>query len=177
MARPRRKELRRQAQDELGPTPERRSKGDLARLTIAIADEAGGVARPYRAADTLDLMLRNGRISPAMRQAGEDFRALFTVAHLDPLRAPDLRRVPQAIREIAPSVQQSDARKKIWQALRALGGAASPAGSCVWHVVGCQWTLKQWALREGWGGRPLNPETASGILIGGLGVLQAFYGL
>ena len=61
--------------------------------------------------------------------------------------------------------------------IAALGGIASPAGSCVWHVVGAEWTLKDWALREGWGGRPLSAETASGVLIGALGVLQALYGL
>ncbi|MGH7001276.1 MAG: hypothetical protein ACREEA_07200, partial [Stellaceae bacterium] len=62
-------------------------------------------------------------------------------------------------------------------ALKTLGGAASPAGSCIWHVLGCGWTLKEWSLRAGWNGRTLSPETASGILLGALGALQAFYGL
>src|ERR1700731_4295210 len=53
-------------------------------------------------------------------------------------------------------------------------GEAGPF--CVWHVIGCEWTMREWALREGWGGRPLSQETASGILIGALGVLQAHYG-
>jgi len=44
-------------------------------------------------------------------------------------------------------------------------------------VLGCGWTLKAWSLRAGWNGRALSPETASGILIGALGTLQAFYGL
>jgi hypothetical protein len=62
-------------------------------------------------------------------------------------------------------------------ALTALGGISSPAGSCIWHVIGCEWTVKDWALREGWSGRPLKQETAAGILVGALGVLQALYGL
>jgi hypothetical protein len=33
-----------------------------------------------------------------------------------------------------------------------LGGLGSPAGSCVWHVVGLQRSLREWALRQGWGG-------------------------
>jgi hypothetical protein len=44
-------------------------------------------------------------------------------------------------------------------------------------VLGCQWSLKEWVLRQGWSGRALSQETASGILIGALGVLRAFYGL
>ena len=59
----------------------------------------------------------------------------------------------------------------------ALGGMASPAGSCVWHVVGCEWTVKDWALSRGWNGRPLRLETASGILVGSLGMLQGHFGL
>jgi hypothetical protein len=75
------------------------------------------------------------------------------------------------------SQRRADARNRIWSALEALGGIASPAGSCVWHVVGCEWSVKDWALRQGWGGRPLSQETASGVLVGALGTLQAHFGL
>jgi hypothetical protein len=61
--------------------------------------------------------------------------------------------------------------------LKALGGVASPAGSCLWHVVGSAVTLKEWALHHGWNGRVLSPEAASGVLIGALGALQAQLGL
>lgn len=158
-------------------TQERRRRGDVERLPFAIADEAGRPARPYRVVDTLAAMLRKGTISGPMRQAADDFHALFVTASLDPLRAPDLNRMRQGFREDPLTLRQAEARTKIWQALQALGGIASPSGSCVWHVVGLEWTVKDWALREGWGGRPLSQETASGILVGSLGVLQAFYGL
>ena len=49
-------------------------------------------SRPYRAVDTLAAMERRGSITAGMRQAGEDFRARFAVAQLDPLCAPDLSR-------------------------------------------------------------------------------------
>ncbi|MDE2229434.1 MAG: hypothetical protein KGL11_10395 [Alphaproteobacteria bacterium] len=163
--------------EALAPTPERWAKGDLAPLPRAIADEHGRPSRPYRAEDTLARMQRLGTISAEMRQAGDDFHALFALAHLDPLGAPDLRRVRQGVREQHVSARAEDARRKVWTALKALGGPASPSGSCVWHVVGCGWTLKEWSLRAGWSGRALTPETASGILIGALGVLQALYGL
>ena len=65
----------------------------------------------------------------------------------------------------------------MWCALTKLGGATSPAGSCVWHVVGSAATLKEWALHHGWNGRVLSPEAASGVLIGALGALQAQFGL
>ncbi len=158
-------------------TPERWRKGDVERLPQAIADEAGRPSRPYRAVDTLGVMLRKGTISPAMRQAGDDFHALFLTASLDPLRAADWRSIPQGFSELSPTLRQVGARDKVWKALQALGGIASPAGSCVWHVVGCAWSIKEWSLREGWGGRPLSQETAAGILVGALGVLQGHFGI
>jgi len=161
----------------LAPTAERWARHEVERLPHAIADEAGRPARPYRATDTLLLMERRGTISAAMRQAAEDFRARFRLAALDPLCAADLNRIPGGMGELAMSERQVEARKKIWTALSTLGGIASPAGSCVWHVVGAEWTIKDWAVREGWGGRPLSQETAAGILVGALGVLQALYGL
>ena len=167
----------RRSEAGLVPAPERWARGEVERLPSAIADEQGRPARPYRATDTLLVMERRGTITPAMRQAAEDFRAIFRAASLDPLRAADLHRVPSTGRGPELGTRGGDAREKIWSALRALGGIQSPAGSCVWHVVGCEWTLKDWALREGWGGRPLGVETAAGILVGALGMLQGLYGL
>ena len=77
---------------EGGPTPERRSRGIVELVGRPIADESGRPSRPYRAVDTLAAMERRGSITGGMRQAGEDFRARFAVAQLDPLRAPDLSR-------------------------------------------------------------------------------------
>jgi len=176
MARGRVGRPRKPQHEEEGPTPERRRKGDVERLERSIADEEGRPARPFRTMDTLGRMLRRGSISPAMHQAGEDFRAVFAAAQLDGLRAPDLARVAQTLPDLEPTARQAEARKRVWQALQALGGIASPAGSCVWHVVGSEWSLRDWSLREGWGGRPLSQETAAGILVGALGVLQAHYG-
>jgi hypothetical protein len=166
------------ARDEVVPTPERQRHGGIERLPHSIADEEGRPARPFRTVDTLAAMLRRGTISPPMHQAGEDFRALFHLGSLEPLRAANLARVPHgATRDQPISIRQGDARKRVWEALTLLGGIASPAGSCVWHVIGCEWSLREWSLREGWGGRPLAQETAAGILIGALGALQAHFGL
>jgi hypothetical protein len=58
----------------------------------------------------------------------------------------------------------------------ALDGISSPAGSCVWHVVGLQGSVREWAIRQGWGGRPVRQEQAQGILVAALGVLAAHLG-
>jgi hypothetical protein len=58
----------------------------------------------------------------------------------------------------------------------ALGGNSRSAGSCVWHVVGLQRSVREWAIRQGWGGRPVRQEQAHGILIAALGMLAAHSG-
>ncbi|HEY1505942.1 MAG TPA: hypothetical protein VGF92_16675 [Stellaceae bacterium] len=172
-----RKRKARTPADEAAPSAERFAQGIVERLPQPIADEAGRPARPYRAVDTLTAMLRKRTITPAMYQAGEDFHALFMTAQLESLRAADLHRLPDGMRELNITLRQAEARKEIWRILKGLGGAASPAGSCVWHVVGSAVTLKEWALHHGWNGRVLSQEAASGVLIGALGALQAQFGL
>jgi hypothetical protein len=92
---------------DLGPTPERLQHGPVEASARAIADSLGRLSRPYRAVDTLQIMERRGSITPAMRQAGEDFRARFTVAQLDPLRALDTAHL--RIAELGPSPDQAAA--------------------------------------------------------------------
>ena len=163
---------------DLGPTRERLQHGPVEASARAIADSLGRLSRPYRAVDTLQIMERRGSITPAMRQAGEDFRARFTVAQLDPLRALDTAHLRVA--ELGPSSGQGApgprieaARTTVWQAIQAVGGIGSPAGSCLWHVLGWQRNLREWALEQGWSGRRVSPEAASGILIAALGALES----
>jgi hypothetical protein len=46
----------------------------------------------------------------------------------------------------------------------------------MWHVVGLQRSLREWAIRQGWGGRPMRQEQAQGILIAALGILAGHFG-
>jgi hypothetical protein len=46
----------------------------------------------------------------------------------------------------------------------------------VWHVVGLQRSIREWAIRQGWGGRPVRQEQAQGILVAALGVLAGHFG-
>ncbi len=71
---------------------------------------------------------------------------------------------------------QLHARRRVHAAMEALGGMSSPAGSCVWHVIGLQRSIRDWAMRQGWGGRPVRQEQAQGILVAALGVLAAHLG-
>lgn len=133
-------------------------------------------ARNYNM-DTLTSMERRGSITLGMREAGERFRALFLRAQLDPLRAsdPTKERVDGAACRLQDdqTFRVESARKAVWRTIQAVGGPASPAGSCLWHVVGWEQSLKEWALEQGWSGRRVSQETASGILIAALGALAA----
>jgi len=159
------------------PSPERLQHG-LVELGPVIADEDGRPSRPYRVVDTLAVMERRGSITANMRQAGEDFRRCFALAQLDPLRALDLSRMnlgdkPGPRPDRAPGLKVEAARTAVWRAIRAAGGIASPAGSCLWHVLGWERSLKEWAGEQGWAGRRVSPEAASGILIAALGALES----
>jgi hypothetical protein len=129
-----------------------------------------------RLVDSLGRVRKSAAIDQAMYDAARAFQAAFAVANLDPLRAAPLLRVQGTGREPDLNERQLDARRRVHAALQALGGINSPAGSCVWHVVGLQRSLREWALRMGWNGRPVRQEQAQGILIAALGMLAMHFG-
>jgi hypothetical protein len=133
----------------------------------------GRIVVHHRTVDTLGKMLRAGTIDQAMYDAAKDLEASFIVANLDPIRALPILRVPGTGREPDPNERQLGARRRVHEAMKALGGISSPAGSCVWHVVGLQRSVREWAIRQGWGGRPVRQEQAQGILVAALGMLAA----
>jgi hypothetical protein len=150
-------------------------------LEGTIGDTSGHPSRPYRAVDTLLIMQRRGSITAGMRQAGEDFRARFALAALDPLRAVDLSHLRLGERSLrpdndGPALRIEAARGQVWRAIQAVGGIASPGGSCLWHVLGWERSLKEWAIEQGWSGRRVSQESASGILVAALGALEAHFG-
>ena len=169
------------AESAIMPTLERGEHGLIERLERPIADVTGSPARPYRAVDTLAMMERRGSITASMRQAGEEFRRCFATAQLDPLRALDYSRprdgggVRRKVGE-EPGLRIENAREAVWRAVLAVGGLGSPGGSCLWHVVGWERSLKEWALEQGWSGRRVSQEAASGILVAALGALEAHHG-
>jgi hypothetical protein len=134
-------------------------------------DPDGRIVVHHRAVDTLGKMLRSGAISQEMHDAAKDFQAAFIVANFDPLRALPIQRVAGTGREPDLNERQLDARRRVHEAMQALGGISSPAGSCVWHVVGLQRSVREWAIRQGWNGRPIDQKQAQGILVAGLAIL------
>jgi hypothetical protein len=135
----------------------------------------------HRTVDTLGLMLDSRTITPGMHAAARDFQAAFTIACFDCMPRVNLNlmaRSPSSAHDVRDLTDaQVAARERVARALDALGGHGSPAGSCVWHVVGMQVSIREWALRQGWGGRPVPRENARGILIAALGVLAKHYGI
>ena len=129
-----------------------------------------------RTVDTLGQMLANGTITQEMHDAGATFRALFYVAALDGVTRSALVRQPGGSTDML-SERSLDARRRVATALNALGGHDSAAGSCAWYVVGLEMSVREWAMRQGWGGRPVPPPQAQGMLVATLSVLAGHFGL
>lgn len=140
------------------------------------ADPGGRPVVHHRTVDTLGMMLRAGTITQDMHDAARDFQAAFTIAGFDVMRCMSLVRLPGNGSRSDLTDAQVDARRRVASALDALGGLGSPAGSCVWHVVGLQRSVREWAMRQGWNARPVRVEQAQGILVAALGMLAAWYG-
>lgn len=158
------------------PTAERRRHNRVILVGEQIVDARGDIGAPYRAEGLLGKLYRRGDISHTQHQAGEEFARLFHTAALQPLRAADMARIPIA-GSPAPQHGSERARRKIHEAMTALGGHGTPIGGAAWYILGCDLSIAEWARRAGWGGRPLRDEVAKGILIGSLGVLEIHFGL
>ena len=122
-------------------------------------------------------MLRSGTIDEPMHDAAKDFQAAFIVAKLDPLRALPILRVPGTGREPELNERQIDARRRGAPGARGRW-AASPArparASGTWSA--CKRSVREWAIRQGWAGRPVDQKEAKGILVAALGMLASQYG-
>jgi hypothetical protein len=138
--------------------------------------ETGSPILHRRAVDTLGMMLANGTITPQMHEAGCIFRTLFRSAALDDIATSQLIRLAGATSDDLPN-RQIDARRRVANAINALGGHDSAAGSCAWYVVGLEMSVREWAMRQGWGGRPVAPPQAQGMLVATLSVLAGHFGL
>jgi hypothetical protein len=125
----------------------------------------------HRTVDSLGKLLRSGAITEAMHDAGRAFQKDFQFAKLDPIRARPMDVPPGGGRASDLTDRQLDARGRVRAAMEALGGMSSPAGACVWHILGCGCSVREWAIRRSWSGRPVRQEQAQGILIAALGVL------
>jgi Domain of unknown function (DUF6456) len=136
----------------------------------------GRIVLHHRVVDSLAQMLKAGAIDGPMHDAGRRFQRDFAIAQLDPLHAADLLREPGCGRAPEPLDSHVAARRRVHEAIEALGGLSGPGGSCTWHIVGLQQSVREWALRQGWCGRSVDQKEAKGILIAALGMLARHYG-
>ena len=157
----------------IGPLPERRQHNRIRREVAQVVDANGAIGSPFRVESLLGRLERHGDIGQRERMAGEEFQHLFRLAHLDPLRAADLGQ----LREQPWRTTSTEwARYRLNKALDALGGHASPCGACAWYVLGVELSIREWALRQGWAGKPVNPHVAKGMLLSALGILAKHFG-
>jgi hypothetical protein len=163
-------------EDLAKPSKWRLQHGDFSEPTRDADPETGTPVAHRRAVDTLGQMLLNGTITPQMHEAGCIFRTLFRSAAIDSIATTQFVRLGAATADTM-SVRQVDARRRVARALDALGGHDSPAGSCIWFVVGLEMSVREWAARRGWSGRPVPQPIAGGILVAGLGILAMHLGL
>ena len=134
-------------------------------------------AEHFRSVDTLALMLRNRTITEAMHDAGQQFSQDFARAFGSGVASPKLDGLPGGTSPGEMMVEKNaGAARAVRDALEAVGGNSSPAGSALWYVAGLGVSARAWALRRGWNGRPISLHEAKGILIAGLGVLARYYG-
>ncbi len=163
--------------DDLGkPSKWRLQHGGVGPAVRDADPDTGTPVQHHRTVDTLGVMLEHNTITPEMHEAGCIFRTQFRIASLDGIRTTQLIRMPRGQSD-TETERQVGARHKVAAAIDAAVGMGSPSGSCLGHVVGLECSIREWAMRQGWNGRPIGPAQGQGILIGALGVLAAHYGL
>lgn len=177
MARKRKTNAAKVYNDDLAkPSKWRLQHGGFSEPVREADPQLGTPIQHSRAVDTLGLMLNNGTITSEMHEAGCTFRTLFRTACFESVSTSQLLRVPRLGLDHI-SALQVDARRRVAAAMDALGGHGSPAGSCAWFVVGLEMSVREWAARQGWSGRPLPQPIAGGMLVAALGVLAAHFGI
>ncbi len=170
------RKAKRAIDDLAKPSKWRLQHGDFSEPVREADPETGTPVAHRRAVDTLGQMLLNSTITPQMHEAGCIFRTLFRSAALDSIATTQFVRL-SGVTADTMSGRQLDARRRVGKALDALGGHDSPAGSCVWFIVGLEMSIREWAARRGWSGRPVPQPIAGGMLVAGLGILAMHFGL
>jgi len=170
------RKAKRAIEDLAKPSKWRLQHGGFSEPIREADPETGTPVQHRRAVDTLGLMLSNGSITPQMHEAGCIFRTLFHTAAIDRMPTSQLIRLAGSTAD-RMSNRQLDARRRVLAAMDALGGHDSPAGSCVWFVVGLEMSVREWAARQGWSGRPVPQPIAGGILVAALGTSAMHFGL
>jgi hypothetical protein len=159
---------------DIKPSKQRKQHGPVVRSREQLVDSNGRPGAPWRAVPLLEQMSSRSAINPQMRTAGEKFGTLFRQAGLEALKASALDRIADISTPMSyGNFGNEKARRQVSEAIRALGGQSAPGASCVWHVLGLEWSLRRWGETH-WN---CAHNTASGVLIGALGVLASHFQL
>jgi hypothetical protein len=164
---------RREASVE-GPPREREQHGRVTRDTEQTKDSRGAISVPWRGELPLERLARHGTISEAELDAGNEFRRLYRIAFLDPLRAASFdERIPGAVRW-QPGCEI--AKRQVNAILVMLGSKrGSLLASCAESVIGGEMAISTWARNLRWSGRRINDHEAAGVLRATLEVLVAHF--
>jgi len=111
-----------------------------------------------------------------MHDAGQQFSQDFARAFGSGVASPRLDGLPGGTAPGQMMVEgDAGAARAVRDALDAVGGNSSPAGSALWYVAGLQMLVRDWALRLGWSGKAMSKEEGKGILLAALGMLARYY--
>lgn len=158
--------------DDVGP-PELRQHVEI---TTSEVREGGESRRRPRTVDLARKMRRSGAITFEQEMAWRRFNRDFHIASFDELRAPDAGRTPVSGSQGGVSDHVEDAKQRVAEAMRVLGGHGSPSGNAAWYVFGLEWTILDFAKNQVYAhGASVRPEVARGVVIGTISALEAFY--
>jgi hypothetical protein len=168
---------RREARAE-GPTWEREQHSRVTRDDKQIIDARGDGGAPYRTDTTLGRMREGRDITLQEYLAGEDFARLFRAACHDDMRASDPSRVVVDVGQATWGAQGSEwARRRVREALDAVGGLSSPGALACWYVLGLEMSMRDFErFTHRFDRRPLSREGAKGALVQALAVLARHFG-
>ena len=126
----------------------------------------------FRTLDTLGLLLKRKKIDRAAHDAGQSFAEDFTDAQLGGAKAIDYT----VVRGGQPSADSMTehaafARRRVHQALEAVGGIGSPSGKVLWDIVGLGMSPTEIS-----GQGNVHRREIIGLLRGALYVLARHYG-
>lgn len=158
------------------PTAWRLQHGEFGAPGRLVDPETGAPVTHRRAKDLLGKLAENGTIDPVMRDAGEQFHQQFRGAALAGVGTSKLMWVARSAGDTMTDHIVSS-RRRVISAIDALGGLDSIGGTCIWHVVGEEMSIREWAMRQGWRNKPVHHVHAQGVLVASLGVLVGHYRL
>lgn len=146
------------------PSPERLQHDRVTLAERQIADARGEIGLPYIAEGPIARLYRQGRIGAREFDAAIEFRRLYRLAYLDPLRASTLGE--RVIGAHLPHGSEA-ARRCVGAVLQALGSrSGSLQSSCAASVIGSEMSVAEWARGKRWRGQQaISEHVAKGVLL------------